>query len=1022
MSKSTIQDTISSNGVNILFANLNMRFFMFTDFERRSGKDRHPDIDGVIKLKDENENYLELYLHYQTKSHLKISNLKKYKIEKKDVKFLTKTNVPTLFFIVDVNKRKSYWYFLDESINSSKGITIDVSKNEIAFDDSQKINLKWRKIAKSDSYSEIESSLVSISKKFNLNIKACLGILYLFGAIQKQEFTKIVSALISVKEYESRTIIEHLKKANIISSTVNYYLLENQKLGIESLFLLLDSELLDFKNLDKLNFDNKKIVFERLSKIDLPIVRKYFNRLIKEFISHLPKFKNNDDIFANLELLEKYIYKVPNQAIRILKIIINSKKPLEVTVENIKGWGEMEGKSHKDLLEKSIELLERLRYIKQKEVFALLMKLARLSNDDVMEKAIKALEKQSEYNLSVLQEIGYQSQIILLEEIKKFGDRKLLTNFEAIGAILKQLIKPSFEGSGMTDYKTFTIRRGGLTVGKNIINIRKQAIDILRKLFLLSKTVSQKKKVLEILMEATQTPYDNYTKELESLILSNTNRIIKFYNEIIEGIDYELIKQIENQCIWFKKRYAGRLRGIKKLENFIYSNGEYDIFKVFVGHDYYLSKSVGWKKAEKNRMQKIKKLAGGVSDDNFAEWEKRILHIIDGYKKEEDYSRYRYFNIFLEEIGESNPSVAEKLIKNNEVKLGDSLVSLLVGIWNSGEKEIAIRFINNFLKDNERLSMCAVVFLRIREIDTKLLKLIFQKAKKAKDINALNNIIRSIVGNYPDDNRHIKLFIETIKELTKLKSCWWVNNVWYQEDSIIENLAEDNFDIILNSLLLVPSIDYHSEAILEIIGKKYPLKVVDFFAKRVLIQSKKSKKERYDAIPYEFHKLGEVLNINKKIIIPHIFEWFKNRNWLINWEAGHFLEKVYSLNDLDKELTKLINSNNKKNIEVVMSIFSTYQGKLSLDDKVVRVMIRKYSKYHNSIMSNMSMPKGIVSGEYGLVDSLQSKKRELQKWKKDIRKYMQNFVKKYEKYLKAQIDYEKKRSDEELELRKYEYN
>jgi beta-lactamase class D len=65
---------------------------------------------------------------------------------------------------------------------------------------------------------------------------------------------------------------------------------------------------------------------------------------------------------------------------------------------------------------------------------------------------------------------------------------------------------------------------------------------------------------------------------------------------------------------------------------------------------------------------------------------------------------------------------------------------------------------------------------------------------------------------------------------------------------------------------------------------------------------------------------------------------------------------------------------------------------------------------------------GVVSGEYGFVKGFEKKKEEIQSWKKDKNKAIQLFVKKYEEYLDKRISYEKKQADENIELRKRQFD
>ncbi len=64
-------------------------------------------------------------------------------------------------------------------------------------------------------------------------MKACLGILYLLEKVKKDKLPSIFENLLGIQLFESKTIISHLEKEEVISSTINYYLLENEQLGIE---------------------------------------------------------------------------------------------------------------------------------------------------------------------------------------------------------------------------------------------------------------------------------------------------------------------------------------------------------------------------------------------------------------------------------------------------------------------------------------------------------------------------------------------------------------------------------------------------------------------------------------------------------------------------------------------------------------------------------------------------------------------------------------------------------------------
>ena len=231
----------------------------------------------------------------------------------------------------------------------------------------------------------------------------------------------------------------------------------------------------------------------------------------------------------------------------------------------------------------------------------------------------------------------------------------------------------------------------------------------------------------------------------------------------------------------------------------------------------------------------------------------------------------------------------------------------------------------------------------------------------------------------------------------------------------VKSLSLTNFD----------SIKYPAEEVLTPIAEKYPQKIISFFYKRFLIQKKKKQEDHYDAIPYRLHQLNKPLSENAEIVLPEILKWFKKKDTLLHWEGSHLIEAIFPVfnKSLDEELIKLIKSKNEKNIRIVFNILRTYKGEEFLHN-ICKELIKEYPKnedYHEKIFIILSQ-MGVVSGEYGFVKGFEKKKEEVQCWKEDKNKAIQLFVKKYEEYLDKRISYEKKQADEDLELRKRQFD
>lgn len=773
--------------------------------------------------------------------------------------------------------------------------------------------------------------------------------------------------------------------------------------------------------------NNSKIrILSKLAALDSNKSNKDLSKYANELILAIQKSKNNNQVFENLELLEQIIYQAPLKVLKVIKSIVNTKSPIKPTVHINKIYGKIEGKSHNDLLLKCLELLSKLRYINTKEVFKLLTKLSNNDSSNIKSKSIEKIRELCQYNLFVINKIGYFTQKDILDNMQQWSVKKIINNIDLVLEATKQFLQPTYEGNSMTDYKTYTLRHGALLVNRDLKYIRNHTLMLLTSIYLKTAGIVQRKRILQILNEASQTPRSGtIKKDMRKMIAENTNKIIDFYINISQKEENELIKTIEHQSNRFMHRLKEKnLTKIKRLQKIISSNEQYEMFRSFVGYDYEFSKERDWKKTERIRKAKIQEYIDDITETNFNKWQEKVLLVLKNYSPSK-FGEYQYFGLFLHELSKQKPHIALELINNNEAKLESFFMRSVTGLWESSHSNIAKDLLSNWIRSNKYLYICAGVFAYLKEIDIGLLEKTFKKAKKSKDIYALNNIVNSIATNYPKYKNFEPLFVLCIKELTRNKSSHWVHGTWYQPKSILSSFAEDSFDVILENLLLSPSINHEEEEMLTHIAKKHPKKIVYFFCNRVTMKTKKQNDLRYDAVPFDLSKLHEPLQKHATVVIPEIIKWFSKKNWLYEWEASHFINAIFPTfhSKLEVELTKLIKTKKERNAKTVLAILKAYRGETFLH-KTCKNFI-KYSpyakKYKGSVFMVLSQT-GVVSGEYGFVNAYTKKLEEIQDWKKDRSKAIKSFVKDYEIQLNKQISYEQKRADEDLELRKRQYD
>ncbi|MBI4680866.1 MAG: hypothetical protein HY753_06610 [Nitrospirae bacterium] len=346
-------------------------------------------------------------------------------------------------------------------------------------------------------------------------------------------------------------------------------------------------------------------------------------------------------------------------------------------------------------------------------------------------------------------------------------------------------------------------------------------------------------------------------------------------------------------------------------------------------------------------------------------------------------------------------------------------------MWESKSSIIARELMSKWVEEDKHLQVCASLFAHdVKEVDIQILEKIFEKAKKYKDVTTLNNVIDSIVTNYSKCSEPKPLFIKSIKELTKNKNAGWVNNILHRPGSVWESLNEQDFEMIMENLLLVPRIDYHVEEILMPVANKYPQKAIHFFYKRVENKEKNKDDFSYDAIPFDLHNINEPLQKQAKVVIADIIKWYSQKIGRFEWEASHLIQAIFPAfnKELEKELIKLIKSKKEKNIKIVLSILRAYQGDPFLHNVCKNIV--RHSPYVGKFKSSLFIilsQTGIVSGEDGFVNAYKQKLEDVQSWKKERSKAIRSFIKEYEDNLNKRILEEQKRADEDLKLRKREF-
>ena len=169
--------------------------------------------------------------------------------------------------------------------------------------------------------------------------------------------------------------------------------------------------------------NSKKQILSRLMGLDNPKADKLLVKFAQDIFVDIKKSKDNESILDGLDLVNEFVYKAPKETIKIVNYIFD-KKPMPPTAHKSK-FGEFEGKSHKDLMLKGIELLDHIRYIVPDEVLKLAAQLSLDENSAIKGKALEVVKKFSQYDYNVLtkSKLGYSVQRKVLDFVMAWPHR-----------------------------------------------------------------------------------------------------------------------------------------------------------------------------------------------------------------------------------------------------------------------------------------------------------------------------------------------------------------------------------------------------------------------------------------------------------------------------------------------------------------------------------------------------------------------------------------------------------------------
>lgn len=707
------------------------------------------------------------------------------------------------------------------------------------------------------------------------------------------------------------------------------------------------------------------------------------------------------------------------------------------------------------LMSKGIKVLSALRYLETPAVIESLLWASTHAEESVRKDAISALSGLAKYNLSVYygqgtssgRGIGATPQLSIVDTLENKSDTELKFHLQGVLTLIQGLLSTSMESTRWSS-TAMTLSRAVTPADESVLVARQRSITLLKKLYGLGMTKSQKLSIIAVLNAATRVESTvAVDKAYANMIFANAQEVLAFFAHIVKDEDLQIIQKVEHDSYWI--HYHTPSEDVRsaalEVKAVIDTNEEYKVYKTLVGFegvfgDWSTSRSdqsfaLGSQDA---RMKEARSLVAQVADDGFDVWRRRILTFAK--TESNDLATFPVFYSFLSDVASSYPAFALDLLVNDSHALSKFLIPILRGLWDSEQRDELLPLIHEWVQTTHSgetafLYACAKLFLSTKSVDIQLLGQILKKATELKDAFVLRQVVSVATARSETGELHGELkalFLQALSHLTELRDANWVREIWFRREAkeMIAALTPMERSQVLENLRFLAEIDYEAEGVLAAIAEREPREVVDFLCARLYEPARHAKalagKEwgEYEELPFQFHTLQDPLSSDPKMVVQKVLDCYRKDSSLFELRGAKLLQVIFPQfsEPFQEALVRLVQEGGDPELEFVADVLRAYSGETFIHP-VARELIKRLPP-SNALLSEVAIAlqsTGVVSGEYGMAEAYERKRLEVLDWLQDPDDRIRTFATKYILELEGMRDNERARAEEAIALRKFNH-
>jgi hypothetical protein len=532
-------------------------------------------------------------------------------------------------------------------------------------------------------------------------------------------------------------------------------------------------------------------------------------------------------------------------------------------------------------------------------------------------------------------------------------------------------------------------------------------------------------------------------------VLSDATRIVVDLTHRTVEQSYQFLQHIE-QLLLHEYRWALRIAarqqdsfGCRALANslagailefrdLVNADSQFVQFKTLVGFEsvfphHWEDDTFDFNRDEQYRQQRIDECVQLITADNQDEWYSFIEQC--AATKSNDLATFPNFAAFIARLAKRKPTIAVRFLERANDDLLVFLPALLNGLFDSGARDIYVRTINNQLEKGTHLAALARHLSTSKSSSPTIVCVLLTKAISSGDAIAVIECVALAIKNHDQEHQPPveDFFLPAIEYLTTKHDPRWVRRAWFMPEcsAFFAKLSADHTELVLENLLMAPRIDHELETVLSCVAEKHTEAVWNFLGRRLSNKREQEEQERYEAIPYQFHRLGKPLSTNAKLATEIVRSWYHKDDTLFRFRGGRLLSAVFP--DFPpvfaNQLSQLVAAGSDDDIGFALDILQCYLGESATHDVIKQLIARLPDDDPRLANVDTCLEQtGGVWGDFGIADAFRSKKAEVSSWITDDRPRVKAFAERFTRKLDNRIASEQREAEQWKELRQRDFD